>query len=220
MLYFFQYAQAALYDQPQFPSGAPGNLVDQRRAAGHQLGAIESVASFFVSRVDAAIDPLLDDLTSQGAPEALGLRGKAAIANARLAWAAFQESLTSPRWATLRSEGAHPQRPLWASTGVKDPAYPDTRYIVELVAPGCVNTIPEATLLAVADHGTVIGDTMTALTADAAKTWAALTDLGFSEAAICSTLEAQGVQKFIDAWEALRATVQQAMITSAPGSVQ
>ena len=123
---------------------------------GKDLSKIQSVASFFVSRVDTEIDKRLDAI---GSDEARALRGKAGVANARLAYQAYEEVFSTPRWGTLADEGANPQRPLWASTGVKDPAYPDTIYVTELVAPGTVNTMPEKTLEATADHGEVTGDT-------------------------------------------------------------
>src|SRR5262249_17440157 len=123
--------------------------------AGHDLSSIASVASFFVSRVDTEIDNRLDAL---GTPQALSLRGKAAVANARLAYEKDEEIFSSARWKALDAAGARPQRPLWASTGTKNPAYPDTLYVVDLVAPGTVNTVPEATLQAVADHGALTAE--------------------------------------------------------------
>ncbi len=126
--------------------------MEKAAEAGHDLSSIASVASFFVSRVDTEVDGRLDKM---GTPEAAALRGKAAVANARLAYELFEERFgeSSPRWAALHGKGARLQRPLWASTSTKDPAYPDTMYVVELVAPDTVNTMPEATILAVADHG-------------------------------------------------------------------
>ena len=135
-------------------------------AAGHDLAKIHSVASFFVSRVDTEIDARLDKI---GTPGALALRGKAGLANARLAYAAYQEVFEGgERFEALTSKGARVQRPLWASTGVKNPDYPDTLYVTELVAANTVNTMPEKTLEAVADHGTITGDTITG-TADASQ---------------------------------------------------
>ncbi len=121
--------------------------LEQARKNGIKLQTIHSVASFFVSRVDTEIDKRLDKL---GTDEARDLRGKAGIANARLAYERFEKVLASDRWKVLEQAGANRQRPLWASTGVKDPAYDDTMYVVELVAPETVNTMPEATLDAVA----------------------------------------------------------------------
>ncbi|HEU5242562.1 MAG TPA: transaldolase, partial [Ornithinibacter sp.] len=138
--------------------------LEQARENDKDLSRIQSVASFFVSRVDTEIDARLDAL---GGEEAKALRGKAGVANARLAYQAFEEVFSTPRWETLAAAGAHPQRPLWASTGVKDPAYPDTMYVTELVAPGVVNTMPEKTLEATADHGEITGDTVTGAYAEA-----------------------------------------------------
>ena len=180
----------------------------QAAANGHDISTIHSVASFFVSRVDVAVDARLDAI---GTETAAAMRGKAAIANARLAWAAHLESLASPSWQALAKDGARPQRPLWASTGVKDPAYADTRYVIDLAVAGCVNTMPEPTLDAVADHGIVVGDTVTGTAAASALVWQQLEGLGLREAEICAELESEGVTKFIDAWEQLRATVANAM---------
>ncbi|MGN8245638.1 transaldolase [Cellulomonas soli] len=174
-------------------------------AAGHDLAPIASVASFFVSRVDVAVDARLDAL---GGPEAAALRGTAAIANARLAYEAYARSVAAPRWAALAASGARPQRPLWASTGVKDPAYPDTRYVDELVVAGSVNTMPEATLEAVADHGDIHGDTVTGTGPAAARVVEQLALLGIDLDAITTTLEHEGVEKFITSWEQLLSTVQ------------
>jgi transaldolase len=144
---------------------------------------------------------MLDEL---GTDDAHNLRGQAAIANARLAWAAYQEILSSSRWKALAEQGAHPQRPLWASTGVKDKAYDDTRYVVELVAPGCVNTMPEGTLKAVADHGVSRGDTVSHTQAASAAVWEKLAALGIEPSNVFATLEQEGVDKFIAAWNQLR----------------
>src|SRR5206468_1182378 len=136
----------------------------QRLADGNSLDGMESVASFFVSRVDTEVDHRLDVIAKESTDSAKveaakRLRGQAAIANARLAYQTYEKVFSSDRWKALEAQGARPQRPLWASTGVKDPAYDDTRYVVELVAPGTVNTMPEATLNAVADHGALRGPT-------------------------------------------------------------
>ena len=131
--------------------------LEKAAAAGHDLSAIASVASFFVSRVDTEVDKRLDKL---GTEEAKALRGKAAIANAQLAYELFQKRTSTPRWAALKAKGAQVQRPLWASTSVKDPSLPDTMYVVELVAPDTVNTMPEATIHATAEHGHLRGDTI------------------------------------------------------------
>ena len=138
--------------------------LEQAKANGHDLAGIESVASFFVSRVDAEVDKRLDKI---GTDEAKALRGQAAIANARLAYAAYEELFATERWQALKAAGAKPQRPLWASTGVKDPSYSDTRYVDELVVTNVVNTKPEKTLHAVADHGDIEGDKVTGTGAQA-----------------------------------------------------
>src|SRR6202043_3598880 len=132
-------------------------------------------ASFFVSRVDTEVDKRLDKL---GTPEAHALRGKAAIANARLAYQLYEQKFSTPRWENLRAAGARPQRPLWASTSTKDPEFDDTMYVVELVAPGTVNTMPEATLRAVADHGRLPGSTAAAGYDEARHLFADLERLG------------------------------------------
>lgn len=167
---------------------------------GHDLSSIASVASFFVSRIDTAVDRILDSIDSE---ESRALRGKAAIASARLAWGRFTDALDSPRWEELAERGARPQRPLWASTGVKDPAYPDTRYVMQLVAPGCVNTMPEDTLQAVADHGQFLGDTVTDTQLAAADVWSRLGALGIDEETVAGDLERAGVAAFEDSWNEL-----------------
>lgn len=178
------------------------------RAAGHDLSTIHSVASFFVSRVDTEVDARLDAL---GTEAAAAVRGQAAIANARLAWAAHLDFQTDPEWQALAQAGAHAQRPLWASTGVKDPAYDDTRYVVDLAVGGSVNTMPEPTLEALADHGVVRGDTVTGTAEASASVWRSLARLGIEEVEVCQKLETEGVAKFIEAWEQLRSTVRTAM---------
>ena len=172
--------------------------------AGHALAPIGSVASFFVSRVDVAIDAQLDAI---GTPQAAALRGKAAIANARLAYGVYQEAVAGERWGRLAALGAQPQRPLWASTGVKDKAYPDTRYVDELVVAGVVNTMPAATLEAVADHGDLRGDTVAGTLAESARVIAELALLGVDLDKVTATLEIEGVQKFEKSWHDLLATV-------------
>jgi transaldolase len=190
--------------------------LERARAAGLDLRPIGSVASFFVSRVDSAIDPRLDAL---GTPEAAALRGKAAIANARLAYGAYLDLAGSPRWAGLAAAGAHPQRPLWASTGVKDKAYPDTRYVDELVVRDAVNTMPAATLEAVADHGDVRGDTVTGAQDEAAAVIAGLADLGISIDEVTAQLETEGVDKFVVSWQELRGSVQAGLDAAATAAV-
>lgn len=180
----------------------------QAAAKGIDLASIHSVASFFVSRVDSEVDHRLDAI---GTEDAQALRGKAALANARLAWAAFQARTASDEWSSLAAMGATAQRPLWASTGVKDPTYDDTRYVIDLAVRNCVNTMPEATLDAVDDHGRFKGDTVSGTAAASAAVWTALSALGIEQSEVCTLLEVEGVKKFIDAWEELRSTVQSVM---------
>jgi transaldolase len=175
--------------------------LEKAKEAGHDLSKIHSVASFFVSRVDTEIDKRLEDI---GGDEALGLRGKAGVANARLAYAAYQEVFEQgDRFAALKASGAQLQRPLWASTGVKNPDYSDTLYVTELVAPHTVNTMPEKTMDAVADHGVITGDTVSG-TADAAQqVFDALTAAGIDLPDVFKLLEVEGVEKFEKSWQEL-----------------
>jgi transaldolase len=168
--------------------------------AGRDLSSIASVASFFVSRVDTEIDSRLDKI---GTGEAAALRGRAAIANARLAYQHYERVFSAPRWAALREAGAKPQRPLWASTSVKDHAYPDTRYVTGLVAPGVVNTMPEATLRAVADHGQVPADSIRGHYDQAQQLLGELQKAGIDYDDIMQGLEDDGVTKFDAAWQQL-----------------
>jgi transaldolase len=174
--------------------------MEQAGAAGHDLSRLASVASFFVSRVDTEIDARLDKL---GTPAAAELRGRAAIANAALAFSHHEEVLASPRWAHLAARGARPQRPLWASTGVKDPAYNDTRYVVELVTAGVVNTMPEATLDAIADHASLRGDTIRGSYSTARRTLDDLAAVGVDYDDVVKLLEDEGVAKFEESWTRL-----------------
>jgi transaldolase len=173
-------------------------------AAGRDVAAIRSVASFFVSRVDTEVDARLGRL---GADEAGPLKGQAAIANARLAYEAYEEMIASPRWQGLARAGARPQRPLWASTGVKDPAYPDTMYVAELVAPDTVNTMPGTTLEAFADHGHVDGDTISGRYDDARRFFGRLAAAGIDFDDVTRQLEGEGLAKFEKSWSELAATV-------------
>jgi transaldolase len=168
---------------------------------------VHSVASFFISRIDSSIDALLK---KNGSAEASELLGKAAIANAHLAYQLFEEKFGSDRWNPLAEKGAHKQRPLWASTGVKDPAYDDTRYVVELIAPNTVNTMPQSTLDAVIDHGVIRGNTITANYVDAVEILKALSALGISLDQVTTELEIDGVKKFAQAWDELLANVKAA----------
>ncbi|AIJ12057.1 MULTISPECIES: transaldolase [Streptomyces] len=182
--------------------------LEKAQAAGIDLAGIHSVASFFVSRVDSEIDKRLSLL---GTEEALGLRGRAALANARLAYEAYENVFAGDRFTALAGARANPQRPLWASTGVKDPAFRDTLYVEELVAPGTVNTMPEATLDAAADHGDVRGDTVTGGYAQARADLAAVERLGVSYDEVVEQLEQEGVAKFEAAWQELLAAVTKSL---------
>ena len=174
--------------------------LEQAGRAGHDLATIASVASFFVSRVDTEVDSRLDKL---GTPEAAALRGKAALANARLAYQLYEQKFGTERWQSLQRAGARPQRPLWASTSTKDPAYPDTKYVVELVAPGTVNTMPEATAHAMADHGQLRGDTIHGTYQHSAEVFDELAGLGIGYDDVVQVLETEGVAKFAASWEEL-----------------
>jgi transaldolase len=172
-----------------------------------------SVASFFVSRVDSEVDKRLEKI---GTDAALALRGTAAVANARLAYAAFQEVFSTERWAQLKGAGASVQRPLWASTGVKNKAYPDTLYVTELVGPHTVNTMPEATIDAFAEHGELHGDAVSG-TGDAAReVFAALVEVGIDVDDVYQALEDDGVKKFADSWEQLTGTVSDQIARRSP----
>lgn len=171
---------------------------------GHDISTIYSVASFFVSRVDTLIDSRLDAL---GTEEARALRGQSAVANARLAYQIYEEMLATARWADLSAAGALTQRPLWASTGVKDPAYPDTKYVVDLVAPDVVNTMPGSTLSAVMDHAALAGDTVRDTYANSSTVLDRVAALGIGYDDVIETLEREGVEKFTASWDDLLATI-------------
>jgi transaldolase len=175
--------------------------LEKAKEAGHDLSRIHSVASFFVSRVDTEIDKRLEKI---GTDEALALRGQAGVANARLAYAAYEEVFNGgSRFEALKADGARVQRPLWASTGVKNPDYSDTLYVTELVAPNTVNTMPEKTLDAVADHGVITGDTVTGRAAEAQEVFDKLDAIGIDLTDVFLTLENEGVEKFDKAWQEL-----------------
>lgn len=182
--------------------------LEQAKENGKDLAKIHSVASFFVSRVDSEVDKRLAAI---GTAEAKALRGKAGLANARLAYQVYEEFLSSERWQLLADAGAKPQRPLWASTGVKDPDYPDTLYVSGLVAPNVVNTMPEKTLEATADHGEITGDTVTGSYEDAKALLDQLEQLGISYQDVVKQLEVEGVDKFVTSWAELLETVQDAL---------
>lgn len=179
--------------------------IEQALTAGKDISTIHSVASFFVSRVDSEIDGRLDAI---GTDEAKALRGKAGLANARLAYQAYEEVFSTQRWQRLEDEGGRRQRPLWASTGVKDPAYPDTLYVTELVADNTVNTMPEKTLDATIDHGEVTGDAVTDTYEESQQVLDALDDLGISYTEVTAQLEQEGVDKFEKAWAELLGGVE------------
>ncbi len=178
--------------------------LEQAKDNGHDLADIQSVASFFVSRVDSEVDKRLDEIGTQ---EATALKGKAAIANARLAYAAYEEVISSDRWQTLAAAGAHAQRPLWASTGVKNEDYPDTLYVTELVVAETVNTMPEKTLEAFADHGEVEGDRVTGKADEAQQVLDDLKQAGIDFDDVLLVLETEGVDKFKKSWTELVETV-------------
>ncbi|MDP3969542.1 MAG: transaldolase [Nocardioides sp.] len=179
--------------------------LEQAKGAGHDLSSIHSVASFFVSRVDSEVDARLDASDAGGAAH---LKGKAAVANARLAYEAYEGVFAGERFAALAQDGARPQRPLWASTGVKNPDYPDTLYVTELVVDGTVNTMPQKTLEAVADHGEVRGDAVRENYASAHEVMDALAGAGIVYDDVIAVLEKEGVQKFVASWRELQETVQ------------
>lgn len=173
---------------------------------GHELADIHSVASFFVSRVDTEIDKRLD-ATTEGPGTDAALKGKAGVANARLAFKMYEEFFSGPRWEALEAKGARRQRPLWASTGVKNPDYDDTMYVVDLVVENTVNTMPEATLEAVADHGEVRGDRVRPFYDDAEAHMAALAEAGIDYDDVIEVLLQEGVEKFVVAWDELQTTL-------------
>jgi transaldolase len=189
--------------------------MEQARENGHDLSTIGSVASFFVSRVDTEVDKRLDKI---GTPEAQALHGKAAIANARLAYQRYEKVFGSDRWQSLADAGAHPQRPLWASTSTKNPEYRDVMYVEDLIAPGVVNTMPEATIHAFADHGEMRGDTITGYYADAQKVLDDLAAVGVDYNDVVDTLEREGVEKFAASWIELLDGVRQSLDAAHAGA--
>ncbi|MCG8918483.1 transaldolase [Actinokineospora sp. PR83] len=185
--------------------GAYLDGLEQAKANGHDLSTIHSVASFFVSRVDSEVDKRLDAI---GTDEAKALRGKAAVANARLAYAAFEEAFSGERWEALAAQGARKQRPLWASTGVKNPDYSPTMYVDELVVADTVNTMPEKTLHAVAEHGKITGDAVTGKAAEAQEVYDKLSAVGIDVDDVYKSLEVEGVEKFEKSWQELLDSVK------------
>jgi transaldolase len=182
--------------------------LEQAAANGHDVSTIASVASFFVSRVDTEVDNRLDKI---GTPEAAALRGKAALANARLAYELFEQRFATDRWTALKAKGAKVQRPLWASTSVKDPQFADTMYVVDLVAPDTVNTMPEATIKATADHGALHGNTIDGTYDASRQVFADLEALGISYDDVVQVLEDEGVAKFAVSWNELLETIRKEM---------
>jgi transaldolase len=188
--------------------------MERAKANGHDLSKMGSVASFFVSRVDTEVDKRLDKV---GTPQAQAMHGKAAIANARLAYQRYEKMFSTDRWQALADAGAHPQRPLWASTSTKNPAYRDVIYVEELIAPGVVNTMPEQTLHDFADHGEIGGgDTITGKYGEAQQVLDDLAGLGIDYDDVTATLEREGVEKFSASWGELLDGVK-ASIAAAKG---
>lgn len=181
--------------------------LEQALENGKDLSTIHSVASFFVSRVDTEVDGRLEAIGG----DALELKGKAGLANARLAYEVFEEMFSTERWARLQAHGANVQRPLWASTGVKDSSLPDTLYVTGLVAPNTVNTMPEATLNAVADHGEITGNTIVPNYSESNKVLDAIAERGISYTEVVEKLETEGLSKFDVSWEELLQTVREAL---------
>jgi transaldolase len=178
-------------------------------AAGHDdLSPIASVASFFVSRVDTEVDRRLETLAGgdAGDPAILALRGKAAVAQAQAAYGHFRRTFSGPRWDALAAKGARVQRPLWASTSTKNPAYPDLLYVDSLIGPDTVNTMPESTLEAFEDHGT-LGRTLDADPDGAAATLARLAQVGIDIDDVAATLEDEGVHSFAKSFDELIQTL-------------
>ncbi|MFV2011177.1 MULTISPECIES: transaldolase [unclassified Micromonospora] len=189
--------------------------LEQAKANGHDLTTIGSVASFFVSRVDTEIDKRLDKI---GSDQAKALKGKAAVANAQLAYERYAETFSSDRWQALADAGAHPQRPLWASTSTKNPAYRDVIYVEELIAPGTVNTMPESVVHAYADHGETRGDTVTGSYPAARQVLDDLIAVGVDLDDVVKTLESEGVSKFEASWQELLDGVRSSLDAAAAGA--
>ncbi|MET7377021.1 transaldolase [Micromonospora arida] len=188
--------------------------LEQAKANGHDLSKIGSVASFFVSRVDSEVDKRLEKI---GSEQAKSLKGKAAVANAQLAYERYTEVFSSDRWKALAAAGAHPQRPLWASTSTKNPDYRDVIYVEELIAPGTVNTMPEAVIHAYADHGETRADTITGAYDAARKVFADLESVGVDMDDVIATLEREGVEKFEVSWQELLDGVRKSLDAAAKG---
>jgi transaldolase len=197
--------------------------LEKAKERGLDLSKIHSVASFFVSRVDTEIDKRIDALGTGGTSQAFGTggeakaaRGKAGVANARLAYQAYEEVFSGERWTKLENAGANKQRPLWASTGVKDKAYKDTLYVDELVAPNTVNTMPEATLFATEDHGQIRGNAVAGTYEQARADLDAVEKLGISYDEVVQLLEDEGVEKFEASWNDLLKSTEAELQRLAP----
>jgi transaldolase len=187
--------------------------LEARLASGQSIDRIASVASFFVSRVDTEVEKRLAQL-SPSEEQKKALLGQVAVANARVAYGQFKKRLASPRWQVLAAQGAQIMRPLWASTGVKNPAYPDTLYVDELIGPHCVNTMPEATLAAVMDHGKTACTLDDAQLAAAEETLKVLKQVGIDLSDVTlNTLEVEGVEKFADSYKDLLQTLERSVQT-------
>lgn len=189
--------------------------LEQAKANGHDLSKIGSVASFFVSRVDTEVDKRLEKI---GSEQASKLRGRAAVANARLAYERYSQVFASDRWQALADAGAHPQRPLWASTSTKNPDYRDVIYVEELIAPGTVNTMPEPVINAYAEHGETSGDTVTAAYDEARTVFAGLASAGVDMTDVIDTLEREGVEKFEASWNQLLEGVRRSLAAADQGT--
>ncbi len=187
--------------------------LERASASGLNLSGIRSVASFFVSRIDTEVDQRLDKI---GGDEAMALKSKAAVANARLAYQVYEEVFGTERWQRLESAGANKQRPLWASTSVKDPSLPDTMYVTELVAPNTVNTMPEGTIDATADHGEINGDAITSNYDDAISVMERLAAVGVDFDDVVKVVEDEGVSKFEASWQELVGSVEKQLAKAEP----
>jgi transaldolase len=188
--------------------------LEKAKAAGIDISTIQSVASFFVSRVDVEVNKRLDAI---GTPEAIALKNRAGIANARLAYQVYEQGFSSERAQLLLAAGANKQRPLWASTGVKDPSLPDTLYVTELTVAEVVNTLPEKTLEATFDHADIRGDRVTGFYDDANSVLDQLAALGISYDEVTALLEKEGIDKFTVSWSELLDTVTAALEASTAG---
>jgi transaldolase len=186
-------------------------LEQYQQSADSDLAKVAGVASFFISRVDSEVDARLDAI---GTPEALALKGKAAVTQAKLAYKAYQATFSGPRWEALAADGAVPQRPLWASTSTKNPAYPDTLYVDSLIGPNTVNTLPDATIEAFADHGN-LGRTIDAEVDEAERVWTALATVGVDMDDVAAKLEREGVASFQKSFDELIDALRQKASTLA-----